>query len=258
MLLPMKVVTLNANGLRAAASKGLVTWLQALDPDIVCLQEVRASPDKIPLELLGLGLAQFFFPAERPGYSGVAIWSKQKPQEVITGIGNPEFDSEGRVIEAIWPTLQVISAYIPSGTSGPERQAAKMRFLVLFEQHIAKRLQPGRSLIVCGDFNIAHQAIDLKNWKQNQQTSGFLPEEREWLSRFLALGLHDSQRELLGPAVAAYTWWSQRGKAWYNDVGWRLDYQFVTPNLMEKAQNVTVVREPRLSDHAAVVVEYLN
>jgi exodeoxyribonuclease III len=252
----MKVVTLNANGLRAATSKGLADWLLAQQPDIVCLQEVRANPNAIPLELLALGYSQHFFAAERPGYSGVAIWSKIPPDTVITGIANPEFDSEGRVIEAHWPTFRVMSAYIPSGSSGTERQAAKLRFLALFHAHIAARLQSGQPYIICGDFNIAHQAIDLKNWRQNQQNSGFLPEERAWLSEFLALGLHDSQRQLLGPTLAAYTWWSQRGKAWHNDVGWRLDYQFVSPTLMDRAKKATVVREPRLSDHAAVMIEY--
>ncbi|MFC5598077.1 exodeoxyribonuclease III [Deinococcus cellulosilyticus] len=251
----MHVTTLNLNGLRSAIQKDLSGWITRNDPDILLMQEVRAFPH--PEFFDELGYQAHWHAAEKPGYSGVAVASKISPRSVKYGMDRPEFDVEGRVLTVEFDHLTVVSAYVPSGSSGEVRQAFKYRFMDVFFEYTRELLAGlgDRQLIVAGDFNIAHHPIDLKNWKANQKNSGFLPEERAWLTRYLELGLLDTHRRRLGE-TAEYTWWSNRGQAFANNVGWRLDYQFSTPMLAEKAHFHHTDRENRLSDHAAVSMKY--
>lgn len=254
----MKVVSLNVNGIRACCKKGLAAFLEEEAPDVVCLQEVRAFEHQLPE--LPPGYLQHWHAAEKPGYSGVGLLTRRLPERVATGMGVARYDREGRVLRADVDGLTVVSAYVPSGTTGEVRQAVKMRFLRAFKSYLKRLLgevrSEGRELLVCGDVNIAHREIDLRNWRSNQTTSGFLPEERAWLDGLLALGLRDTVREHLGPDEAVYTWWSQRGGARARNVGWRLDYQLATPGLAARVLEVAVPREPVLSDHAPVAVRY--
>ncbi len=253
----MRVITLNLNGIRSASSKNLGAWLAAQHVDILLLQEVRASPDQLPsLETLGLkGYHAFWNPSERPGYSGVGIVSKQSPIGVTRGFGNAEFDPEGRIITADYGAFKAVSAYFPSGSSSEARQEAKYRFLDAFAPHL-EGLRKSGEVIVGGDLNIAHHKIDLKNWRSNQTASGFLPEERAWMTRTLEAGWHDVFREHVGPETAVYSWWSNRGRARENDVGWRIDYQLATPGLAKAVTTGAIYREAFFSDHAPVTVEY--
>ncbi|GGJ40692.1 exodeoxyribonuclease III [Deinococcus roseus] len=251
----MHVTTLNLNGLRSAIQKDLSGWIGKNEPDVLLMQEVRAFPH--PEFFDDLGYQTHWHVAERPGYSGVALASKVAPRKVTQGMGFPDFDIEGRVLTVEFDALSVVSAYVPSGSSGEIRQAFKYQFMEVFFGYVRDLIAglEGRELLIAGDFNICHHPIDLKNWRANQKNSGFLPEEREWLTRFLELGLVDTHRKLLG-GQAEYTWWSNRGHAYANNVGWRLDYQFTTPALAEKAHFYHTDRENRLSDHAAVSVKY--
>lgn len=250
----MRVLTLNVNGVRSAHRKGLESTLAAWDPDVVCLQEVRASTEQVPD--LGLRHVATWLPAERKGYSGVGTLSRLEPVGVTTGIGSAEFDVEGRVIRTDLPDATIINVYTPSGTSGEVRQAAKYRFMARFHTYLEELIAEGREVVVCGDINIAHDKVDLKNWRTNQKNSGFLPQERAWLSTVLDLGLVDVVRQLAGPETAVYTWWTARSGARERDVGWRIDYQLATPGLAATATSYTVLREPLLSDHAPVIVDY--
>ena len=252
----MRVVSLNANGIRAALKKGLAEYLKGVDADIICLQELKASPEVLPQELYGLGYHVQVHCAAKKGYSGVAVLSKQAPNGCYIGLGEERFDSEGRVLHVAIGELSVLSVYVPSGSSGGPRQAVKKAFLECFASHVEALLQQGRVLLLCGDFNIAHQRIDLKNWRGNQKTSGFLPEEREWFSQLLGLGLKDVVREQLGPEEALYSWWSLRSGARDRDVGWRLDYQLASLELANKVGDIAIPRQPIFSDHAPVVVDY--
>lgn len=251
----MRIVTLNLNGIRSATAKGVVSWLAASNADVICLQEVRASLAQIPPEWQSLGYHAEWCPAEKPGYSGVALLSKTRPKKVARGI-NCVYDCEGRVLQADFGDLSVVSTYIPSGTSSPERLAIKLKFMDEFRRHCEGLKKSKRELVFCGDFNIAHQQIDLKNWRSNQKNSGFLPEERAWLTSFLEVGYHDTFRHLVGPEAAHYSWWSNRGNARANNVGWRLDYQFTTPALNKVAHSPAIHSEPFFSDHAPVVIDY--
>ncbi|MFN0123691.1 MAG: exodeoxyribonuclease III [Blastocatellia bacterium] len=251
----MRILTLNLNGIRSATTKGLATWLPAIDADVICLQEVRAFPEQVPAAWPALGYHSEWYPAARPGYSGVALLSKVRPKRVTRGMDSP-FDSEGRVLQADFDGLSVISTYIPSGTSSPERLAIKLRFMDEFLRHCEKLRRRRRELVFCGDFNVAHQKIDLKNWRGNQKNSGFLPEERAWLDDFLATGFHDTFRHLVGPDATHYSWWSNRGRARENNVGWRLDYHFTTPGLNQTAHSPVIHHEQKFSDHAPVVIDY--
>jgi len=251
----MRILTLNLNGIRAATMKGVVPWLATSGADVICLQEVRAAPEQVPEEWGKLGYHGEWYPAERPGYSGVALLSKIKPKRVTRGIIS-SFDSEGRVLQADFDKLSVVSTYIPSGTSSPERLAIKLKFMDEFLLHCQRLRKSKRDLVFCGDFNIAHQKIDLKNWRGNQKNSGFLPEERSWLDDFLAVGFHDTFRQLVGPEAAHYSWWSNRGRARENNVGWRLDYHFTTPGLNQAAHSPMIYRDQIFSDHAPVVIDY--
>jgi len=253
----MRIITLNCNGIRSAASKGFFKWLPAQDADVVCLQETKAQVHQLTDGIFQpAGYHCRFFDAERKGYSGVAVLSKRKPDRVIRGIGIPEFDQEGRYLEFQFGRLSVVSLYLPSGSSGPERQASKFRFLDAFLPYLKKLGRRSRDYVLCGDFNIAHRPIDLKNWRANQKNSGFLPEEREWLDRvFGELGWVDAFREVeAGPEQ--YTWWSNRGQARARNVGWRIDYQIVSGSLAGKARSASIYKDAWFSDHAPLTMDY--
>lgn len=245
---------MNVNGVRSAHRKGLSTTLAELDPDIVCLQEVRAAIDQVPR--LPLTHTACWLPADRKGYSGVGTLTRHTPLATRTGIGSAEFDGEGRVIRTDLPEAVIINVYTPSGTTGDVRQAAKYRFMTQFLDYLVGVIAEGREVLVCGDINIAHQKIDLRNWRSNQKNSGFLPEERAWFGSLLERGLVDVVRTLAGPETAVYSWWTARGGARERDVGWRIDYQLATPGLARRATGYSILREPLLSDHAPVIVDY--
>lgn len=249
----MRVLSLNVNGVRAAERKGLSGLIEAKQPDFVCFQELKANHEDIP-EFTDYHC--FFNPAERKGYSGVGILSKEKPNHVEYGLGVKKYDVEGRVIRADFDAYSIMSVYIPSGSSGDERQLFKMQFLKVFRRHIRGLLAGGLNLVVCGDINIAHQKIDLKNWQSNKRTSGFLPEERAWLDSLLKLGLQDAYRDFVGPECESYSWWSLRTNARVRNVGWRLDYQFASPVLASKVVATEIPMAPNLSDHAPVIIDY--
>ena len=257
-----KLTSLNLNGIRSATSKGLEGWLATHAPDCICVQEVKAQADDVAgrFEQLG-GLKGYFHFAEKKGYSGVAAYSRHEPSQVITGFDGGEFDAEGRYVELRFDTpktkLSVISCYFPSGSSGEERQQAKFRFLALIYPHLMA-LKGQREFVLCGDVNIAHKEIDLKNWKSNQKNSGFLPEERAWMTKLLNEGgMVDVYRQLQPDTTdTAYTWWSQRGQAYANNVGWRLDYHLATPNIARFARQEAIYKGQKFSDHAPITVEY--
>ena len=206
----MKIISINVNGIRSANKKGLFAWLESVDADIICLQEIKVSLDDIPHELINWnGYYSSFHPAEKKGYSGVAIYAKEKPQNIIMGLGNPEIDHEGRYLQFDYADFSVISLYLPSGSSGPEKQAKKFMFMEYYKPILDAKLKSKREYIICGDWNIAHQPIDLKNWKGNIKNSGFLPEEREWIGGLLKSGFVDCWRSLYQD-IAGYTWWSNR------------------------------------------------
>ncbi len=251
----MRVLTLNLNGLRSASNKGVTEYLAASQADVICLQEVRALPEQIPEKWHSLGYHAEWYPAAKPGYSGVAVLSKAKPKRVKRGI-NSAFDSEGRVLQVDFETFSVVSTYLPSGTSSLERLAIKLQFMDEFKAHCERLRKSRKQLIFCGDFNVAHQQIDLKNWRSNQKNSGFLPEERAWLTDWLDIGFHDTFRHLVGADAEHYSWWSNRGNARANNVGWRLDYHFTTPGLHKVAHSPTIYTEQFFSDHAPVVIDY--
>ena len=261
-----KLTSLNLNGIRSATSKGLEAWLATHAPDCICVQEVKAQADDVAgrFEHLG-GMKGHFHFAEKKGYSGVGVYSRHEPSQVITGFDGGEFDAEGRYLELRFDTpktkLSVISCYFPSGSSGEERQQAKFRFLALIYPHLMA-LKGQREFVLCGDVNIAHQEIDLKNWKSNQKNSGFLPEERAWMTRLLGQGVGeggmvDVYRQLQPDTTdTAYTWWSQRGQAYANNVGWRLDYHLATPNIARFARQEAIYKGQKFSDLAPITVEY--
>lgn len=225
--------------------------------DIVCVQELKAQEADLSAEMQKPhGMHGVWHCAQKRGYSGVAIYSKRTPDRVQYGLGIELFDNEGRFVRADFGQLSVISLYLPSGTSAEERQAYKYQFLDAFYPILADLLKEGRDVVVCGDWNIAHQNIDIKNWKGNLKNSGFLPEEREWIGNVIVkLGWTDMWRKLY-PDVAGYTWWSNRGQAYAKDVGWRIDYQMVSPELAAKAKEAHVYKEVKFSDHAPLVVDY--
>jgi len=257
-----KLTSLNLNGIRSATSKGLEPWLQALAPDCICVQEVKAQADDIAGKFESLAnMSGYFHFAQKKGYSGVGVYTRHIPSDVIVGYGSPEFDTEGRYVELRFDTPKqkrsIISAYFPSGSSGEERQQAKFRFLAEFYEHLAA-LKSQREFVLCGDINIAHQEIDLKNFKGNKKNSGFLPEERAWMSKLLSeAGMVDVYRQLEPTATdAAYTWWSNRGQAYAKNVGWRLDYHLATPALAEGAKTHAVYKDVKFSDHAPLTIAY--
>lgn len=252
-----RVITLNVNGLRSAHRKGFFEWLAGRAADLVCLQETRVRHQELPAELIDLsGYRAFFHDSERKGYSGVAVYARRRPERVIYGLGWDDFDSEGRFLQLDYGRLSVVSLYVPSGSSSAARQLAKFDFLERFLPFLAELRRNGREYILCGDWNIAHKPIDLKNWRANQKNSGFLPEERAWLDKvFGELGFVDGLR-VLCPAPEQYTWWSNRGQAWAKNVGWRIDYQVVTPALTDAIRAVEIYKDQRFSDHAPLTVDY--
>lgn len=255
----MRVMSFNANGIRAAQRKGFFEWMAAQDPDVVCIQELKAQQH----QLEGV---EAFWPAgyhcfyeeatSRKGYSGVAIYAKREPDEVVRGMGNDEFDSEGRYIEARFGDLRIASLYAPSGSSGDHRQDSKERYLVYFLDFLRQQAAADGDYLIVGDWNIAHREIDLKNWKNNKKNSGFLPHERAWMDTlFDDVGLVDVFRRV-NPNEDQFTWWSNRGRAWDNNVGWRIDYHVATPGLADRATAEYIYREERLSDHAPLTIDY--
>lgn len=253
----MRIITLNVNGIRSAERKGLAHWLTRGAPwDVVCLQEIRAVPEDVPPALRAPRKSYAAFcPAQRKGYAGVALYARREPQ-VVHGFGCAEFDGEGRYLEADFGELVVISVYLPSGSAGPHRQASKFRFLEVFLPHLADLRRRGKEIVLCGDWNIAHQPIDLENWRSNQKNSGFLPEERAWLTRvFDEVGFVDVFRRV-DPRPRQYTWWSNRGQSWTKNVGWRLDYQIATPGIASRARAASIYKTKRFSDHAPLIVDY--
>ncbi|MEO8508656.1 MAG: exodeoxyribonuclease III [Betaproteobacteria bacterium] len=253
----MRVITLNLNGIRAAERKGFARWLARIEPwDVVCLQELKAHHDDVPKCLRApRKCTASFHPAETKGYSGVGVYARA-PAQFASGFGSPEFDREGRYLQADFRDVSIISLYLPSGSSGPLRQASKFRFLAEFLPHLARLRTTGREIIMCGDWNIAHQPIDLKNWRSNQKNSGFLPEERAWLSGiFDDLGFVDVFRKV-DSRPEQYTWWSNRGQAWAKNVGWRIDYQIATPGIAATAHTAAIYKNRRFSDHAPLIIDY--
>ena len=255
----MRIITVNLNGIRSAANKGFFAWLQTQNADVICLQEVKAQLADLTQEMLmPAGYFSAFHFAEKKGYSGVGIYSKAKPDTVIEGLDMADIDAEGRYIEAQFGNLSVASLYLPSGSSGEERQAFKFSVLARFLPHLQSLIASGREVVVCGDWNIAHQEIDLKNYKGNKKNSGFLPEERAWLTKlFSQVGWVDIYRQLHPDTTdACYTWWSNRGAAYEKNVGWRLDYQIATPNIAKTAVSASIYKAQRFSDHAPFIVDY--
>jgi exodeoxyribonuclease-3 len=253
----MRVITLNVNGVRSAAKKGLFRWLAAQRADVACLQELKCHEADLDARLHGLKtFSSCYSFAEKRGYSGVALLSRKAPDEVKQGFASREFDVEGRYVEARFGNLWVISVYLPSGSAGPHRQASKFRFLKEFIRHLGRLKERGHEVIMCGDWNIAHQEIDLKNWRSNQKNSGFLPEERAWLTKvFDDYGYVDVFRRL-NPKPDQYTWWSNRGQAWKKNVGWRIDYQIATPGIAATAVKESIYKAKRFSDHAPLTIDY--
>lgn len=254
----MKVISFNANGIRASARNGFFEWLEGQGADFVCIQETKAQVAQLVPESTFFPNGYFcdYFDAQKKGYSGVAIYARHKPERIVKGFDFDYCDTEGRYIQFDYPKLSVVSLYLPSGTSGDGRQAVKYEFLEHFARHLLALKKEGRELILCGDYNIAHKAIDLKNWRTNQKNSGFLPDERAWMDElFGTMGFVDAFREH-NQEEEQYTWWSYRSRAWEKNVGWRIDYQVVTPGLKDKVINSQIFREPRLSDHAPLMIEY--
>jgi exodeoxyribonuclease-3 len=255
-----RLVSLNLNGIRSAASKGFVEWAQGVGADCMGVQEVRAEAHHLAGKYDRLGpLAGHFHLAQRKGYAGVGLYTAREPSDVSAGFGDEEFDAEGRWLEARYDTpkrrFSIVSCYFPSGSSGEERQAAKFRFLARLYPHLM-RLKAEREFILVGDVNIAHQPIDLKNWRSNQKNSGFLPEERAWMTELLTQGgLVDVFRKL-NAQPDQYTWWSNRGQAWAKNVGWRLDYHLATPGIAALARREHIYLQQRFSDHAPVIIDY--
>ena len=254
----MRIVSLNANGLRAAIRKGFYAWLAEQDADVVCIQELRAHPEQLQAhEPPPPGYHCFYHPAERKGYSGVALFSREQPDDLIHGFGSKEFDPEGRYLEARFGKLSIVSIYVPAGASSEVRQEAKFRFMKEQSAHLKKLARRKRDYVLCGDWNIAHKEIDLKNARANRTRSGFLPEERAWMDKvFGPLGFVDVFREL-NQEPGQYTWWSNRHPTTRErNVGWRLDYQVATPALASQVRNVAIAADTRFSDHAPLLFDY--
>jgi exodeoxyribonuclease-3 len=253
----MKVITANTNGIRAAARKGFFEWLKIQAPDFVCIQETKAQVSQLEDPIFHPeGYHCYYHDAEKKGYSGVAIYSKHKPDNIIAGMGNEEFDREGRYLEVQIGNLSVVSLYMPSGSSSEERQEAKYRCMDFFLPKMEAMKETGKDIIFCGDWNIAHKNEDIKNWRGNQKNSGFLPEERAWLDTlFDERGFVDAFREL-EQEEHQYTWWSNRGQAWANNTGWRIDYHILTPSLKGTVQDTHIYKDERFSDHAPLIINY--
>jgi exodeoxyribonuclease-3 len=253
----MRIITLNVNGIRSASRRGLFPWLATQNADVVCLQETRAHEHQLEGHECELpGYLNHFYAAERLGYAGVAVLSRRRPDRVMRGFKVGEFDREGRYLELRFDKLSVISLYLPSGSAGPARQASKFRFLEAFMPHLRRLKRSRREYILCGDWNIAHKQIDIRNWKSNQKNSGFLPEERAWMDQLLGAESYIDAFRSLVPDPDHYTWWSNRGAAYANNVGWRIDYQILSPGLAGTPLRAHIHKEPRFSDHAPLIMDY--
>jgi exodeoxyribonuclease-3 len=254
----VKIISLNANGIRAAAKKGVFDWLAEQRADVVCIQETKAQLGQLidnPV-FFPEGYHCTYVDAIKKGYSGVAVYSKHKPQKVITHLGIEEFDNEGRYLEVQFENIAVVSLYAPSGSSGDARQQAKFRFMEVFMKHMKSLKRRKREYIICGDWNIAHKEIDLKNWKGNKKNSGFLPEERAWLDQLFEQEHYVDVFREVNQESDQYTWWSNRGQAWANNVGWRIDYHIATSGIAGCAKTVDIYKDQRFSDHAPLTIDY--
>jgi exodeoxyribonuclease-3 len=253
----MKIITLNANGIRSAWKKGLADFLVREQADVVCLQETKAQQPQLTPEMLApAGRHSFFHDALKPGYSGVGLYVRRAPDRVVEGLGWPDFDVEGRWLQVDYGRLSVVSLYLPSGSSSEARQQVKFDIMRRLTPRLRDMLADGRDWIICGDINIAHKNIDIKNWRGNQKNSGFLPEERAWLDLlFDELGWVDAFR-VVNQEADQYTWWSNRGQAWAKNVGWRIDYQIVSPGLRGSVRSARIHKDERFSDNAPLIMEY--
>ena len=253
----MRIITINVNGIRSAASKGFFKWLARQKADVVCLQETKAQEHQLMDTVFRPeGYHSFYHDAEKKGYSGVAIYSNKKPDKITMGLNWPSFDAEGRYIQTDFGKLSVISLYMPSGSSSEERQAVKFKVMSHLMPILQQLRRKKRDYIICGDWNIAHKKIDIKNWRGNQKNSGFLPEERAWMDElFGTVGYVDAFR-VVNQEADQYTWWSNRGQAWAKNVGWRIDYQVITPGLQDKVRAASIYKTERFSDHAPLIIDY--
>ncbi len=253
----MKIITYNVNGIRSALGKGLVDWLKQEDPDILCVQEIKASPEQVGvLEFIELGYHLYWYPAQKKGYSGVAIFTKREPKHVEYGCGNALYDFEGRVLRVDFEEYSVMSVYHPSGSSGEERQAFKMTWLDFFQGYVNELKKTIPNLVLCGDYNICHKAIDIHNPKSNANTSGFLPEEREWMENFIQSGFIDSFRHF-NPDPHHYSWWSYRAGSRGKNLGWRIDYNMVSSNMQHRLKRAGILMDVIHSDHCPVLLELI-
>ncbi|PVH25722.1 exodeoxyribonuclease III [Sphingobacterium corticibacter] len=252
----MKIITYNVNGIRAALKKGWLEWLKTAAPDVICIQEIKATPDQVPelVYLEQMGYEHYWYPAQKKGYSGTAIFTRRTPKQVVYGCGHEDYDFEGRMIRLDFEELSVMSVYFPSGTTGDIRQTFKYRFLDDFQAYSNKLVEEQPKLVVCGDFNICHRAIDIHNPKSNANTSGFLPQEREWMEQYLESGFIDSFRHL-NPEPHNYTWWSYRAGSRGKNLGWRIDYNMVSKALENQIVSSSIMAEAVHSDHCPTVVE---
>lgn len=253
----MRIITINLNGIRSAANKGFFDWVLTQNADVICVQETKAQMEHLESEICRPGLYKCHFSdAEKKGYSGVGIYSKTEPERIIKGLGWDCPDREGRYIQGDFGNLSIASLYMPSGTSGEDRQQIKFKFLDQFLEVLKNIRQQSRHYIICGDWNIAHKQIDIKNWRSNQKHSGFLPEERAWLDQlFDEVGMVDAFR-VINQEPDQYTWWSNFGRAYEKNVGWRIDYQIISPSLKDKVKSVAIYRDQKFSDHAPLIIDY--
>lgn len=251
----MRIITYNVNGIRAAMNKGLVDWMNVAKPDVLCVQEIKATPDQVNVsEFENLGYQHFWYPAQKKGYSGVAIFTKQKPDHVEYGCGIEAYDAEGRIIRADYGDVSVLSVYHPSGSSGDERQEFKMNWLADFQHYINTLKKERTKLIISGDYNICHKAIDIHNPVANANTSGFLPEEREWMEQFINSGFIDSFR-YFNQNPHQYSWWSYRAGARGKNLGWRIDYNITSKNLEKQLERSVILSDAMHSDHCPVLLD---
>lgn len=249
----MNIISYNVNGIRAAVKKGFVDWLASTDADVVCIQETKAQREQMPLlELKAAGYDCYSFSAVKKGYSGVAILSKLAPDNVVYGMGIEKYDNEGRFIRADFGDVSIVSVYHPSGTSGEERQAFKMQWLKDFQLYVHSLLEERPQLVLCGDYNICHRAIDIHDPIRNAQSSGFLPEEREWIGGFIDSGFTDSFRHIHGDKKDAYSWWSYRANARANNKGWRIDYCMVSNQMKDRITDAAIIPTAMHSDHCPI------
>jgi exodeoxyribonuclease-3 len=253
----VRIVTFNANGLRSATRKGFFDWFAEQCADVLCVQELKAQEAQLAEpQFHARGFHRVCQAAVKPGYSGVAIYARDEPLQIVRAIGEPEFDAEGRYVEACFGNVAVVSAYFPSGSSSPARQEAKFRFLAAFDRRLSELRRASVPYVICGDFNMAHRNIDLKNWRANQDYPGFTVPERAWLDTlFDGRGYVDAFRAV-NQAAGEYTWWSNRGQAWANNTGWRIDYQVASPSLKSAVQRASIYRDARFSDHAPLTIDY--